>query len=181
MLRNIRSAIPDEERHRMDAEILRNFTASEVFQEADTLLLFIAYGSEPDTLGILRAAWNDGKKTAVPKCGENGSMEFRLIRSLEELSPGAYGIPEPTTTEQPLLTEKTLCLVPGIAFTYEGCRMGQGGGYYDRFLEKHGSLQTVGICYSCLMQQELPCEAHDRRVQAVVTEKSMEVCHGTEF
>lgn len=179
-LRQKRRAIPPEERAAWDAAILEHLTQSAAFQRADTLLLFLSAGGEPDTLGILRAAWDAGKQTAVPRCMEAGRMEFYCINSLEDVKPGAYGILEPISSVQPSLTRDTLCLVPAVAFSPGGDRLGQGGGYYDRYLDRYPFLQTIGICYSCLMQSRLPVLPHDRRVGAVVTEKSLEVCHGTD-
>lgn len=179
-LRSKRREISMEKRAAMDAGILRNFTDSAFFLQADTLLLFLSCKGEPDTFGILASAFQCGKTAAVPRCLADGEMEFCIIRSMKDVRPGKYGILEPITAEIPPITEKTLCLVPGISFSSDGMRLGQGGGYYDRFLERHPTVRTVGICYSCMMKEKLPCEPHDRRVLAVVTEKTMEVCHGTE-
>jgi 5-formyltetrahydrofolate cyclo-ligase len=169
-LRRKRRELPDELRRELDEGIFRNVIRSQKFREADTLLMYISCGGEPDTYGILLEALRLKKQVAVPRCGKAGAMSFYLLRDRSELRPMAYGIPEPTGTEQPVLTEKTLCLVPGIAFTERGERLGQGGGYYDRFMQKYPQVYTAGLCYSFCMQKELPIEAHDICVQAVVTE-----------
>ena len=59
------------------------------------------------------------------------------------------------------ITERTLCIVPGLAFTRDGKRLGKGGGYYDRYLAAHPGLRTMGLTYRCLLQERIPCEAHD--------------------
>ena len=97
-------------------------------------------------------------------------MEFYAIRSMEELRPGAYGILEPGIRRKIKITKKTLCIVPGLAFTRDGKRLGKGGGYYDRYLAAHPGLRTMGLTYRCLLQERIPCEAHDRPVDVVITE-----------
>lgn len=171
LLRKKRREIPEDLRKQLDEGIFRNVTASEEFCNADTLLLYVSCKGEADTMRILCEAMRLQKKIAVPKCFENGEMQFFLIQSMEELSPGAYGILEPTGTQIPQITKDTVCFVPGVAFTARGERLGQGGGYYDRFLEKHPTLRTVGICYSDMLLDTLPAEAHDRCVDAVITEE----------
>lgn len=169
-LRKARREIPDERRQMLDDGIFRNVTASEAFRKADTLLLYVSCKGEADTIRILAHALQLHKQVALPKCGENGAMEFYLIQSMEELSAGAYGILEPTGTQLPQITAHTVCFVPGIAFTQKGERLGQGGGYYDRYLERYPQLFTVGLCYSEMLLDTVPTQAHDRRVDAVITE-----------
>lgn len=173
LLRRKRMEIPDDVRKPLDDGIFRNVTGSGWFHEADTLLLYVSCRGEADTIRIIEEALRQGKQVAVPKCGKAGQMEFFLIEGLDSLQTGAYGILEPVGTKYPDFTEKTLCFVPAVAFTSKGERLGQGGGYYDRFLEKHPDLHTVGLCYSCMMQEHVPCEAHDRCVDAVMTEAAM--------
>lgn len=175
-LRKQRRDIPEQERALLDEGILQNCRAFSWYQEADTLLLYVSMGGEPETRGIIADALRSGKCVALPRCSAAGEMEFFCIRTMEDLRPGAYNIPEPTGDRIPDLTQRTLCLVPGVAFSQNGQRLGQGGGYYDRYLEQHPQLRTAGICYTCLMQESIPCETHDRRVDAVITERSVEVC-----
>ncbi len=170
-LRKKRREIPDDLRQKIDDGIFCNVTACEEFSSSDTLLLYVSCKGEADTRRILRYALELKKQVAVPRCGENGEMQFFLIGSMEELSPGAYGIPEPVGERLAEITDKTVCFVPGVAFTQRGERLGQGGGYYDRFLENYPDIRTVGICYSDMLLDTLPTEAHDRCVDVVITEE----------
>ncbi len=169
-LRRQRREIPDDVRKPMDEAIFQNVIRSLLFREADTLLLYVSCGGEVDTLRIIGEALRLGKRVAVPKCGVGGAMEFFLIDGMDSLAAGAYGILEPTGGEIPAITEKTVCFVPGVAFTESGERLGQGGGYYDRFLERYPQMKTVGLCYACMLQTSVPSEPHDRRVDAVIHE-----------
>ena len=58
-------------------------------------------------------------------------------------------------------------LVPGVGFTAEGLRLGQGGGFYDRLLPGHRGL-TVGVGFACQRVVEIPAEAHDCQVGQVI-------------
>ena len=85
------------------------------------------------------------------------------------LADGAYGIAEPQGESVCAAAEIDLMIVPGVAFTREGVRLGRGKGYYDRYLAREGvRAYTVGVCYACQLLQELPSEEHDRRVDIVV-------------
>ncbi len=176
-LRSLRRSIQPEERAALDKGILRQVLGFLWYREADTLLLYASCGGEPDTLQLIRTALDDGKAVALPRCLAAGQMEFILIQSMDDLSAGAYGILEPVGSQHPNLTERSLCLVPGVAYTNTGVRLGQGGGYYDRFLAEHPQLRTAGLCYTDFLQESIPSEAHDCRVNAVITEKSVEVCN----
>ena len=169
-LKRERLVIPDAQRRVLDSAVLEHLTALPRLQSADTVLLYRSCRGETDTYGLFDWLIARGITAALPLCGDNGAMTFVPVQSLSQLHPGAYGIPEPDPGAPPVLTARSVCIVPGVAFTREGVRLGQGGGYYDRFLSAHEGLYTIGLCYEALLQPALPQEAHDRPVDAVVTE-----------
>jgi 5-formyltetrahydrofolate cyclo-ligase len=59
--------------------------------------------------------------------------------------------------------------VPLIGFTERGGRLGQGGGHYDRWLAEHPETRTIGLAWDCQLVEELPTEAHDIDLNAIVT------------
>jgi len=63
-------------------------------------------------------------------------------------------------------------LVPGVAFSPGKVRLGYGGGFYDRFLAASDALK-IGVAFSCQVLPELPAEAHDVRMDAIITENGM--------
>ena len=169
-LRAQRSALPEAQRRAWDARILRHLTGMERLQRADTVLLYLSCRGEADTHALFGWLTENGIRAALPLCGQDGTMDFVQVQDLSALHPGAYGIPEPAPGVCPALTPASVCIVPGVAFTRGGVRLGQGGGYYDRFLAAHEGLYTVGLCYEALVQPQLPEQPHDRRVDALVTE-----------
>ncbi len=119
-----------------------------------------------------------GKNVALPKCGLKRSMTFHLIGSVADLHEGMYRIPEPDIAlPQPEMTENTVCIIPGLAFTEEGGRLGYGGGYYDEYILAHPELYTIALAYEELIVQQLPLMQHDLRVNLIVTEERTVLCN----
>ena len=93
------------------------------------------------------------------------------ITSLEDLVPDQYDIPAPKDGCPVVAREELdLILVPGLCFDSRGSRLGQGGGYYDRYLEDYEGV-TIGLCREDFFQVNLPREPLDAWVRFVLTEE----------
>lgn len=173
--REIRGSISDKQvRDEKIAERLLNWSR---ISSADTVLIYASIGSEIDTGSITEFLLQSGKTVALPKCRENGIMTFHVISSLSQLKKGSYNIPEPDgTSESPEITSETVCIVPGLAFTADGGRLGYGGGFYDRFTSLYPELFTVGLAYEKLITGYLPILPHDLKVNAIATEERIVLC-----
>lgn len=139
------------------------------YRSAKKIFCFVsAMPGEPDTGEIIRRALADGKTVCVPRCGKSGKMDAVEISALSELVAGAYGIPEPPR-EYPAEDIDTIdfAVVPGLSFDEDGGRMGRGGGYYDRFLEKFNGF-SLGLCPKELKSDEIPRESCDKAVNQVI-------------
>lgn len=160
-----------EEKRKADLEIESRLLCSWEYSKADVVLTYISVELEPDTRGIISAAFANGKTVAVPKCGENGGMDFYVIKSLDRLVTGKYGLLEPDVSicEKASVTENSLCIVPGLSFDAEGFRLGRGGGYYDRFLKSFKGA-SVGLCYNSFLRLSLTRDPFDVPVDIIVTE-----------
>lgn len=111
-------------------------------------------------------------RVLLPRVGDRADgtpeMEFFDYTPLSMVS-GAYGISEPQGGKPCRAEEIDLMVVPGVAFTREGVRLGRGKGYYDRYLSREGMrAYTIGVCYECQLMEQLPCEEYDRKVAVVV-------------
>lgn len=96
------------------------------------------------------------------------SMEFYDYRA-DAMADGAYGIREPQGGVACRASDIDLMVVPGMAFTRDGRRLGRGKGYYDRYLAREGfRAWCVGVCFDCQVVDDLPCDEYDRRVDEVV-------------
>ena len=98
-------------------------------------------------------------------------MEVVPLTSLEQLTPARFGLLEPAPGLPALAPERLeLVVAPCLMAAPDGLRLGQGGGYYDRFLPRC-HCPVVLLCPSALVQNALPAEAHDRRADLVLTEQ----------
>ena len=144
-------------------------------RETDTFLCYVSTDIEVDTREFIKALLDAGKRVAVPRCeGGPSEMNFYYINSLDELSPGSFGVDEPDPQKNVMLsiTESTVCIVPAFMFDENGYRLGYGKGYYDRYLSRYRG-STIGICYSANIQKELYHGKYDRSVDLVVTDKDI--------
>ena len=157
-----------------DGALCRNILESPWFQQADTIMAYMAMPSEPDLGPVIGEILARGKTLVLPRCEPGCRLSARRVTSLEGLIPGAFGILEPGP-ELPKADpgEIDLVLVPGLAFDRTGRRLGQGKGYYDRFLCTCSG-RTMGVCRRTL--DEIPTEDHDIRMDAVVTEDQVMYC-----
>ena len=86
---------------------------------------------------------------------------------------GSFGIDEPQAGRAYRAEEIDLMIVPGVAFTLRGERLGRGKGFYDRYLSREGfRAQKIGVCFKHQVLEELPTEPHDHTMHKVITAKS---------
>lgn len=160
------------ERERSDAMLFERFLQLPQVQKSRRLLLFLGVpGREPDTARLLPRLLASGYQLALPRMLPEHGMEFRRYDPDRPLVQARFGIREPGE-DCPLVPKDwgEVILVPGAAFDREGCRLGFGGGYYDRWLPGFPGFR-VGLCREAALQDRLPREPHDCRVDRVLTEK----------
>ncbi len=168
-----RESLPAEIKEELDKGILGNITRLRQYKLNETILTYVSTRIEVDTIALIRRALRDNKRVAVPRCVENSrEMEFYYINSLDELEPRTFGVLEPVKEKCELLTDYTkgLCIVPGLAFDFQGYRLGYGKGFYDRFLGRFSG-DTAGICYSSCVVWKLHHSYYDKNAKLLVTEK----------
>ena len=139
--------------------------------EAATIGLYLAAPGEAPTAGYARHFYEAGHTIALPAFATRDSaMEFRRWDSpyFDDLfEPGPVAIPQPAATA-PVLVPDVL-LVPLVGFTAQGARLGQGGGYYDRWLATYPHVTAIGLAWDCQLVDTLPREPHDWPLAAVIT------------
>ena len=138
------------------------------YRNVKTLFAYASMPHEVDTWEILANAWADQRAVALPRCAENGRMEFFLVESRADLTEGAWGISEPNDFCPPVVPDgDDLCLVPGLAFDRRGFRLGHGGGFYDRWLARY-PISALGLCYPGFRPEKLPTEPFDIRIAHIL-------------
>ena len=144
---------------------------------ADKIMIYISMTDEVDTKPIIKQAFVDGKKIFVPKVVSKTEMKACLITEKDVFEKSSLGVAEP---EKPVFADgrqMELIVVPGIAFSTDGVRLGFGGGYYDRYLEPL-DCATVGLCYEDCLADDLIKDEYDVNVKYIITEKGIVCCGG---
>lgn len=161
-----------EHQARSVAACLR-FLAHESYKNARTVFAFASVRKEIATTDILAAALRDGKRLALPRATAAGELTFHAVKDIAaDLAPGRFGIQEPLETcAEVAASEADVIVVPGVAFSARGERLGQGGGFYDRYLAQQNIRATLcALAFEFQIVEKLPLEAHDRAVKTIFTE-----------
>jgi 5-formyltetrahydrofolate cyclo-ligase len=174
IMKESRQALPHERASAVSAAAQERLIASGFYQSARSVVLYAAVDNEVATDLIFTDARRAGREVYYPRVDPVfKSIALVAVRDLRELTPGAFGIPEPPAGDAIGVErlEAALICLPGLAFTLSGARLGRGGGYYDRLLDRiAGQATTVGLAYSFQVLDSLPQTPRDRRVDYVVTE-----------
>jgi 5-formyltetrahydrofolate cyclo-ligase len=148
--------------------IFRQVEQCEEFRCAEVVALYCALPDEPPTEPVIARWLKLGKRVVVPRVAGDELRFFCYDPSTQVV--GSFGIEEPG--DGALLcspSEIELMVVPGVAFTATGDRMGRGRGYYDKYLSQSDFRgYTIGVGYAHQLVDFLPVEEHDRRLDKVV-------------
>lgn len=138
------------------------------FRAARTVAAFLPLGDEPPLREAVER-WAHEKRVVVPRV-EGERMRFYDFRA-EDLASGAFGIDEPQATELCPAEQIEVMVVPAVALTADGARMGRGRGYYDRYLGAREAehIYKIGVGFACQLATALPTEEHDVVMDRVVT------------
>ena len=143
---------------------------SRVFEGLDLCAIYLASPNEIDLTAIITSLLNKGARVVAPRW--NGEIyELARLKSLnpEDLRKGPMNILEPKEANRVQSKDIAIWLVPGLAFTKDGTRLGYGGGWYDQLMkETSKTAKKIGIAYSFQIRESLPSEPHDIRLDAIV-------------
>lgn len=164
----------------LSEQISFSLYAQKEWAEAKIIGITLSMENEVNTYPIIEKAWEEGKKVVVPKCNkETRTMSFRQISNFDQLETVYMNLrePIPALTEEVNADKIDLQIVPGVAYTERGDRIGYGGGYYDRYLV-HYKGKTLSLAYSFQMVEHIPVEPFDKNVEKIITEKGTMVKNG---
>lgn len=165
------SALSRWELARSDDALFARFLALPQVEAAQTIFAFWGIpGKEPDTSRLIGELVKRGKTVGLPRMLPEHRMEVRRYDPDRPLVKVSFGISEPGE-DCPLLDREDidLVLVPAVCYDRLGYRLGFGGGYYDRWLENFSGVK-VGLCRGAVLREAVPTEAHDARVDILLTE-----------
>ncbi|HZA61407.1 MAG TPA: 5-formyltetrahydrofolate cyclo-ligase [Nitrososphaeraceae archaeon] len=150
------------------------------FRSAKVIGAYYPKGSEVNTLNILSKVLEGQKILALPAT-LGDKIFFYKISNMKDLGDqlilNKYGIKEPSPSSTELIDDIDVIIVPGIAFDRNGYRLGYGRGYYDRYLQNKKCVFSLGLAFEIqLIDNDLPREHFDQKVNAVVTEEKIMLC-----
>lgn len=166
--RLIRSRFGGEAARAQESEaICRHILQSPWYLQAQTVGAYMPLAREADVQRILEDVLQSGRTLALPLCGKAPHMTLRRVRTLAELVPGAYGIPEPGEDTEIIPVEQLdLLIVPLEGVGPDGMRLGKGGGYYDCQLAGQ-TIRTMGAALSWQRVGDVPAQPWDRPLMAL--------------
>ncbi|HAJ57646.1 MAG TPA: 5-formyltetrahydrofolate cyclo-ligase [Candidatus Omnitrophica bacterium] len=164
----------EEDRVKKSSKIAKKLFLLKEFLKAKTVLFYLSFDGEVDTLRMIRDTIKQGKRVAVPAIlkGKNEIFASLLKNFDAELKIGPYGVLHPKEEYIRPISPETidLVIVPGLAFDEAGNRLGRGMGYYDRFLSRlPEDTPTVGLAFDFQVIDDFPpLEPHDLAVSKIL-------------
>ena len=143
---------------------------------AGTILGFFSMKDEVEMEDILRRLLEMGKRVALPLVTGPGQMEAVELKSFDDLVPGDFNIPTVREEVREIIKPEELdcVLVPAVAFSDAGYRLGMGGGFYDRYLIRATKASRLAVVFDCQIfpEEGFPREEYDQQVDSVFTENN---------
>jgi len=183
-IRRLRKELPD--RSQRSEQIVQRLFCSDWYKASRSVFMYIDMPGEVETRDLFHRMIEDDRRVAVPYC-DGPTLRAYWCTSLSELERGTYGILEPSAElrahpdRQAAIRYFDMIITPAIAVDRSGGRLGQGGGFYDRFIAETRRAGTntviIAIAFDCQLVDHVPIALHDMRVDAIATETATYHCH----
>jgi 5-formyltetrahydrofolate cyclo-ligase len=166
-----RDKLSIEEKEKFDRVINKKLIHLVEHSQYKNFHVFLPMRSEPNIFPFINYLLEKRLNVVCPKSLPNGIMENYPLKSLSELNQGIYGTSYPANTE---IYNKSfdLIVIPGLAYSKMGDRLGYGGGYYDRFLLNHSNAIKVAPAYDFQIIKRLPIQEHDIKMDLLIAPNS---------
>ncbi len=148
--------------------VFEKLNALDSWKLAKNVLLYNSLPDELDTHSLIENAIINGKKNIYLPRVNGDDLDIVRVENLGELTSGAFNIYEPNGNNIITPDMLDLIIIPGVAFDRFGNRLGRGKGFYDRLLACTNA-KKIGICYDCQLLEGIPTEAHDKKMDAIIT------------
>lgn len=163
-------AFPSGKRRGIETTLYQQLIETTLYKNSKVIGITVSHAHEWETRHIIQRAISDGKHVCVPLClTETKTLDFYYLTSFDQLSVGHFQLLEPNPTVMPKaeLADVDLLIVPGVVFDTAHYRIGHGGGYYDRLLEKFSG-RTVSLLHESQCVDRIPVEVHDQPVERLI-------------
>lgn len=177
-----REQLPEDARADYSAAITGRLLELPAYRQAEALLGYMNFGSEFESSLWVEHALSEGKRLALPKVNRHTNhLDLYWVDDPEiQLAAGLWGIREPVVERCERLVspeEIEFALLPGVAFTRDGARLGYGGGYYDKLLAGMAQRPVLAAAaFALQIAEQLPQEATDIKVEWIITERETIAC-----
>ncbi len=183
-LKDLRNSLSGNERDAANLAICKHLSQLQDIMCAEIIAAYMPMKNEVDLTGFF--AKFAEKKFCFPRCKAGGmknqpiyemamtpASAFDNNQKVDVFIPGKYGIFEPISGS-PVISENKIdvWLVPGVGFDTTGNRLGHGGGFYDRLLQKASGIK-IGVGYDIQLVDKVPCGQHDQRMDIIITQKGV--------
>lgn len=161
-----------ENKREKSENITKNISSMPIWEKSSKLFLYISFKNEVDTTSLIKEAINQGKEVYAPLI-KGKTMSFFRIDNLnkDKLIKSSFGILEPPKGLPEFFPDKnSIMIIPGVAFSKTGERLGRGGGYYDKYLEKYNNMIKIAVTFNVQICESIPTNDWDKKVDFVVTE-----------
>ena len=167
--------LSEKEHKYISKQLQQRLFQSGLWKNAETIAVYLSVRKEWDTRKIVEQAWADGKQVAIPKTiPDTKEMFFYGISDWSQTVKGPFQLEEPNIAETTVVEKEAieLMIVPGLAFTNEGYRIGFGGGYYDRFLADFIH-PTASLVHTNQLTDSFYIEPFDIPVNYMITQQGI--------
>lgn len=170
----MRRALSANETESRSSSLKENILSLLEYKNAKKIMAFLAMKGESNLDGFIRQALLDGKEVYIPVCLPERQMEAGRLIDMEHFEKGPLGLRNlPAGYEVTSPESLDLVLIPGLAVSQEGIRLGMGAGYYDRYLARVPFEKRVAALWDFQVIPDIPSEPFDQKISKIVTDKSV--------
>ena len=170
----IRRALSANETESRSSSLKENILSLLEYKNAKKIMAFLAMKGESNLDGFIRQALLDGKEVYIPVCLPERQMEAGRLIDMEHFEKGQLWLRNlPAGYEVTSPESLDLVLIPGLAVSQEGIRLGMGAGYYDRYLARVPFEKRVAALWDFQVIPDIPSEPFDQKIAKIVTDKSV--------
>ena len=170
----MRRALSANETESRSSSLKENILSLLEYKNAKKIMAFLAMKGESNLDGFIRQALLDGQEVYIPVCLPERQMEAGRLIDMEHFEKGPLGLRNlPAGYEVTSPESLDLVLIPGLAVSQEGIRLGMGAGYYDRYLARVPFEKRVAALWDFQVIPDIPSEPFDQKIAKIVTDKSV--------